>query len=60
MIEDHHRSCTSKIHVQKKQQRKRGRRFLSGYAAANIWVFPKIGVSHKGWFIMENHIEIYR
>jgi len=23
-----------------------------------IWVFPKIGVPHNGWFIMENPIKI--
>ena len=25
---------------------------------AGIWVFPKIGVPQKGWFIMENPIKI--
>jgi len=23
-----------------------------------IWVFPKIGISQNGWFIMENHIKM--
>ena len=24
----------------------------------NIWVFPKIGVTHNGWFLMENPIKM--
>ena len=24
----------------------------------NIWVFPKIGVPHNGWFVMENPIKM--
>ena len=24
----------------------------------HIWVFPKIGVPHNGWFIMENPIKM--
>ena len=32
--------------------------FKTSWSSVDIWVFPKIGVSQNGWFIMENLIKM--
>ena len=47
------RKCTEPHNPQPRQ--KHG---ISSHTSWNIWVFPKIGVSQNGWFIMENPIKM--